>query len=116
MKNFFTRNIGWKLLSLGAAVLLWFLVAGEPELDPFISVPVQYKNLSPDVEINSDVVETVYLEVRGPSEALHLPEAPRRSAVILDMVDVEPGQRTFTIDSGDVRLPRGVQQIGRASC
>jgi YbbR domain-containing protein len=111
MKNFFTQNIGWKLLSLAAAVLLWISVAGEPELAAFISVPVQYKNLSPGMEINSDVVETVYLEVRGPSEALRSPEARQRSAVILDMAGVEPGQRTFTIDRGDVRLPRGIQFV-----
>jgi YbbR domain-containing protein len=111
MKNFFTQNIGWKLLSLAAAVLLWISVASEPELATFISVPVQYKNLSPAVEINSDVVETVYLEVRGPSEALRLPELPRRSAVILDMGGIEPGQHTFTIDGANVRLPRGVQLV-----
>jgi YbbR domain-containing protein len=111
MKNFFTQNIGWKLLSLAAAVLLWISVASEPELATFMSLPVQYKNLAPGVEINSDLVETVYLEVRGPSEALRLPEARQRSAVILDMTGVEPGQHTFTIDSGDVRLPRGVQLV-----
>ena len=111
MKKFFTHNLGWKLLSLAAAVLLWISVATEPELATFVSAHVEYKNLSPAVEINSDVVETVNLEVRGPSEALRLPELPRRSAVILDMADVEPGQHTFTIDSGHVRLPRGVELV-----
>ncbi len=111
MKKFFTHNIGWKLLSLAAAILLWISVAAEPELATYISVHVEYKNLTPGVEINSDVVETVYLEVRGPAEALRLPEASRRSAVVLDMADIEPGQHTFTIDSGDVRLPRGVQLV-----
>jgi len=111
MKNFFTQNIGWKLLSLAAAVLLWISVSSEPELATFVSVPVQYKNLAPGVEIDSDVVETVYLELRGPSEELRLPELPRRSAVILDMANIEPGQHTFTIDRGDVLLPRGVQLV-----
>ncbi len=95
----------------GNALLVWISVSTEPELATFVSAHVEYKNLSPGVEINSDVVETVYLEVRGPSEALRLPELPRRSAVILDMADVEPGQHTFTIDSGDVRLPRGVELL-----
>jgi YbbR domain-containing protein len=111
MKSLFTENIGWKLLSLAAAVLLWISVASEPELATFVSAHVEYKNLSPAVEINSDVVETVYLEVRGPSEALRLPELPRRAAVILDMAGIEPGQHTFTIDRGDVLLPRGVQLV-----
>jgi YbbR domain-containing protein len=111
MKNFLTQNLGWKLLSLAASILIWISVATDPELATFVSAHVEYKNLSPAVEINSDVVETVYLEVRGPAEALRLPELPRRSAVILDMAAIEPGQHTFTIDSGDVRLPRGVQLV-----
>lgn len=111
MKTLLTHNLGWKLLSLAAAILLWLSVANEPELSTFVSAHVEYKSLPPGVEVNSDVVETVYLEVRGPAGALRLPELPRGSAVILDMAGVEPGQRTFTIDSGDVRLPRGVQLV-----
>jgi len=111
MNNFLTSNLGWKLLSLAAAILVWISVAAEPELATYISVHVEYKNLSPGIEINSNVVETVYLEVRGPAEALRLPEAPRRSAVILDMAGIQPGQHTFTVDNGDVRLPHGVQLV-----
>jgi YbbR domain-containing protein len=111
MKKLFTYNIGWKVLSLAAAVLIWISVAADPELATFVAAHVEYKNLPPGVEINSDVPETVNLEVRGPTEALRLPELPRRAAVILDMAEVEPGQRTFTIDSGDVRLPRGVELV-----
>ncbi len=112
MKEFFTRNSGWKLMSLAAAVLLWMAVANEPELSTFVSVPVEYKNLSSAVEISSDVVETELLEVRGPSLELHgLPEARPRYAVILDMSDVGPGQHTFTIERANVRLPRGIQLV-----
>jgi len=108
--NFFTRNAGWKLFSLVAAVLLWIAVASEPELSTFISVPVEYKNLSTAMDINSDVVESVFLEVRGSSGELRgLPDTRHRYAVILDMSDVGSGQHTFTIDSSDVRLPRGIR-------
>lgn len=110
MKDFLTKNIGWKLLSLAAAILLWIAVASEPELSTFVSVPVEYKNLSPDIEITSKIDETAYLEVRGPSGELGgLPETRRRYAVVLDMSDVGPGEHTFNIDRGDVRLPRGIQ-------
>ena len=111
MKKFFTQNIGWKLLSLAAAVLLWISVASEPELATFVTAHVEYKDLARGVEINSDVPETVNLEVRGPTDALRLPDLPRNSAVVLDMSGIEPGQHTFTIDAGDVSLPRGVQLI-----
>ena len=111
MKKFFTKNVGWKLLSLAAAVLIWISVAGEPELATLVTAHVEYKNLPPGVEINSEAVETVYLEVRGPADALRLPELPRNSAVILDMAGIAPGQHTFTVNSGDVHLPRGVDLV-----
>ncbi len=112
MIDFFIKNIGWKLLSLAIAVLLWIAVASEPELATFISIPVEYKNLSAKLEINSEVVESVLLEVRGPSGELRgLPQNRPGYAVILDMTAVTPGQHTFTIDSGDVRLPRGIQLV-----
>jgi YbbR domain-containing protein len=112
MKRFFIRNLGWKLLSLAAAVLLWIAVASEPELATFISAPVEYQNLAPDVEISSEVVESVMLEVRGPSAELsNLPYARQRYAVVLDMSDVESGTHTFTIDQGNVRLPRGIRLV-----
>lgn len=112
MKHFLTRNVGWKLLSLALAVLFWIAVASEPELSTFISVRVEYKNLSPALEINSNVVETVLLEVRGPSGELRAsPDTRPRYAVILDMTGMQPGQHTFTIDSQSVRMPRGIQLV-----
>ncbi|HXI40376.1 MAG TPA: CdaR family protein [Bryobacteraceae bacterium] len=107
----FTRNIGWKLLSLGAAVLLWMSVASEPELATLHSVPVEYKGVPDDLEITSDFVENVVLETRGPAGRLRdMREA--RSAVVLDFSSVlQPGQRTFTIEPSNVSLPRGIQLV-----
>ena len=31
MKRLFVENIGWKLLSLALAILLWIMVVGEPK-------------------------------------------------------------------------------------
>ena len=39
------HNFGWKLLSLGIAVVIWAVVASEPELSTFATAPVEYKNL-----------------------------------------------------------------------
>ena len=51
MTGIFTTNIGWKLLSLAAAVALWVSVASEPELATLRSVPVEYKGVPDDLEI-----------------------------------------------------------------
>jgi hypothetical protein len=106
-----TQNLGWKLLSLAGAVVLWVSVASEPELATLHTVPVEYKGVPGDLEISSNVVETVFLEMRGPAGRLRdLGDA--RSAVVLDFSRVhEPGQRTFTIDETNVSLPRGIQLV-----
>lgn len=111
MKGLLTHNIGWKLLSVAAAVALWVSVASEPELATLRSVPVEYKGVPDDLEISSDFVEDVVLEMRGPAGRLRdLRDA--RPAVVLDFSSVrQPGQRTFTIDAGDVSLPRGIQLV-----
>lgn len=111
MLEFFTRNIGWKLVSLGAAVLLWISVASEPELATLQSVPVEYKSVPSDLSISSDFVENVVLEMRGPASRLRdLRET--RPAVVLDFSSVhQPGERTFTIDPGLVSLPHGIHLV-----
>jgi YbbR domain-containing protein len=109
--GFFTKNIGWKLLSLCAAVLLWISVASEPELATLQSVPVQYKGVPDELEISSSYVQSVTLELRGPSGRLRdLRDA--RSAVVLDFSAVhQPGEQTFSISPGNVSIPRGIQLV-----
>jgi hypothetical protein len=102
-------NFGWKLLSLGIAVVIWALVASEPELATFTTVRLEYKNIPDDLEISSDPVETVVLELRGPSGELRGDSI--RPAVVLDLSGVTRGERTFTIGDGNVRLARGVRMV-----
>jgi YbbR domain-containing protein len=109
--GFLTRNIGWKLLSLGAAVVLWITVASEPEVATLRSVPVEYKSMPQNLEISSSVVESVFLEMRGSSGRLR-DVADAKSAVVLDFSGVhQAGERTFTIDRNTANLPRGIDLV-----
>ena len=107
-----TQNIGWKLLSLAIALVVWGVVANEPELSTFATVGVEYRNLPVDLEISSDPVSTVKLELRGPSGQLRgVGDGGARPEVILDMSKVQLGDRTFPIGDGSVKLVRGVQLV-----
>ncbi len=108
-----TKNLGWKLLSLAIAVVVWGVVANEPELSTFATVGVKYRNLPEDLEISSDPVSTVKLELRGPSGQLRgVGDGGGASPeVILDMARVQTGERTFPIGDGNVQLVRGVQLV-----
>ncbi len=107
-----SENIGWKLLALASAVAIWALVASEPQLSTFALVPVEYKNLPDDLEISSNPVSSVLLELRGPSgELRNMGETGVRPQVIFDMATALPGEHTYSIDDGAVRLPRGVRLV-----
>ena len=107
-----TQNIGWKLLSLAIAVVVWGVVANEPELSTFTPVGVEYKNLPDDLEISSDPVSSVTLELQGPSGELPgVGDGVSRPEVILDMSKVQTGERTFPIGDDNVKLVRGVHLV-----
>jgi hypothetical protein len=106
------QRAGWKLLSLAAAVAIWAMVASEPELSTFAAIQVEYKNLPGDLEIGSNPVTTVLLELRGPSGELQgLGGAGMRPQIILDMASATPGEHTYAIGDGAVKLPRGVRLV-----
>ena len=106
------ENFGWKVLSLAAAVALWWLVASEPELAGFATVRLEYKNLPDDLEISSEPVGSITLELQGPSGVLRgVGDGGLQPAVVLDMSDVQPGERTFAISRSNVQLSRGVRLV-----
>ena len=109
MKRFFVHNLGWKLLSLLLATLLWILVAREPQIATSLNAPLELKNMPDDLDISTNLPEHIRLEVRGPSGRLtrdNLADA----AVVLDLRTVAgPGERTFTFQDHNLRLPIGVQ-------
>ena len=105
------HNYGWKLLSLAIAFLIWALVASEPELATFVTVRLEYNHLPEHLEISSEPVGTVVLELKGPSGELRGTGEGMKPAVVLDAGGEGPGMHTFTIGDGNVRLPRGVRLV-----
>ncbi len=108
MIGLITHNYQWKVLSLLIALGLWSVVVREPELVTSHSVPVFFKDLPKDLEIGSEVVDRVHIEIRGPSGKLS-PSSLADTAVVLDLSGVRtPGERTFTVSDSSLNLPRGV--------
>lgn len=105
MWRWVVHNFWWKLGSLALAVILWFAVVGEPEVAATHTVPILYKNLSPDLLIGSTAIDSVRIELRGPSS--HLTNVALADvAMTLDLSNVNsPGQRTFTLSDADLHLP-----------
>jgi hypothetical protein len=106
------HHFGWKLLSLAAAAAIWAMVASEPELSTFATTQVEYKNLPPDIEIASNPVTTVILELRGPSGELQgLGGEGVHPQIVLDLSSATLGLHTYAIGDRAVKLPRGVRLV-----
>ena len=105
-------RFAWKLLSLAVAIVIWATVASEPELSTFASTQVEYKNLPDDLEIASNPITTVFLELRGPSGELQgLGGQGVHPQIILDLSSATPGEHTYAISDSVVKLPSGVRLI-----
>jgi YbbR domain-containing protein len=111
LRDLLFQNLGWKLLSLAIALVIWALVATEPELATFANVRLEYKNLPEGLEISSEPVSSVMLELRGPSGALRGAGEAIHPAVVIDMSDAEAGERTFSIGDRNVKVVRGVRLV-----
>jgi len=105
--KFITGNLGWKLLALLIAVVLWIAVAREPELASSIAVPIEFKNIPGDLDIGPNLPDRVRLEIRGPSGRLSRDNLADL-AVILDLHDARPGERTYNIRPSNINLPSDV--------
>jgi len=111
MKQLFTRNLAWKLLSLVIAIACWVAVAREPEVATSLSVPVDFKNPPDDLDVDGNLPDRVRLEVRGPSGRLTRDNLSA-VAVVLDLSDAHAGERTYSIRGRNLNLPSGVVFYG----
>ncbi len=103
-----TRNLGWKLLSVALAVLLWVAVEGEPVLVTVQAVPVYFRNVEPALALVLNPPNPVRLELRGSADVLG-PDNLSNVSVLLDLAgQTEPGEKVFPISRANVSLPAGV--------
>jgi len=105
------RNAGLKLLSLAAALGLWFFVnAGERDTELSLQVPVELRNIPPNVMLVSPRVDFIDLTVRGPRTLLTRIH-PDQLSMALDLRGVRPGPAVFRIMGEALDLPRGVSVV-----
>jgi len=107
MKELLTQNLAWKALSLAIAFALWVVVAREPELATVLLAPVQFKNIPDDIDFGTGVPDRINLEVRGPADRLTRAQLADL-AVVFDLRDAKPGERTYTVRESNLSLPYGI--------
>jgi len=101
-------HFGLKLLSLGLAVLLWMVVAGEETVERGLRIPLELQQMPGGLEIVGDVPATVDVRVRGASGTLSR-VGPGDIVAVLDLKSARTGRRLFSLTPDQVRVPFGVE-------
>jgi YbbR domain-containing protein len=104
------RHFGLKLLSLGLALMLWMVVAGEETVERGLRIPLELQQFPPGLELHDDAPSTVDVRVRGASGALSR-VSPGDIVAVLDLRGARAGRRLFHLTPEQVHAPFGVQVV-----
>jgi YbbR domain-containing protein len=102
------RHLGLKVLAIALATLLWLTVAGEHVVERSLRVPLEFRNIPPQLEITGDPPDTVDVRLRGSSGVLGRLD-PGEVVAVLDLSGGRPGARLFHLRNDEVRTPFGVE-------
>lgn len=101
------RNPGLKIMAVLLATGLWFVVAGEQNVERTLRVPLEFRNKPVNLEVLGDPPTTVDIRVVGSSALLSRIDAGEVVAV-LDLGTARPGSRLFHVRTDEIRVPYGV--------
>jgi len=110
VKRAFVQNIGLKVISLLLAIALWLVVARDPIAEVEMKVPIEFRNLPDNLEIDSASFTEAQIRVRGPERVIHRLQVTDVRAEI-DLANVRPGERTFDLNGGRVHVPQDVEVV-----
>lgn len=106
----FVHNFGLKLISALLAVGLWVMVASDPPAEVEINVPLEFHNLSENLEIDSATFTQAQIRVRGPERVIHQLR-PTDVHAEIELSGMKPGSHTFDLTAQHVKLPQDLEVV-----
>jgi YbbR domain-containing protein len=114
LKDFFHRhvihNFGIKLLSLALAVGFWLAVTRDPMTEVAVDVPIEFRNIPENLEIDSESIPRAEIRVRGPQRVVRRLQ-PADVYVEVELSGMRPGERTFDLTTQQVHQPRELEVV-----
>jgi YbbR domain-containing protein len=107
MKEFFLENLGLKLTAVFLSIFLWMFVTSRGQSEIALDVPIEFKDIPTGLEIVSQSVKVIGLNMRG-QERLLKRIKPSDISVSLDLSKAKTGESTYYINREDILLPNAV--------
>jgi YbbR domain-containing protein len=106
----FIHNIGLKVVALLLATGFWAVLASDPPGEIEVRVPIEFRNLPDNLEIDSANFTEAQIRIRGPERVIHkLQSADVRAEV--NLAAVQPGERTFELTARHVHVPQDLEVV-----
>ncbi|HBI15570.1 MAG TPA: YbbR-like domain-containing protein [Desulfobulbaceae bacterium] len=108
-KLFHNKPKNWilKIVSLCLAVMLWYFVVGEDQVDMNIQVPLEIINLPANLTIANNFKKNIDVSVRGPRSVI-LDLRNRNITRPVDLSSAQPGTVVIKNDEQSIPLPKGI--------
>jgi YbbR domain-containing protein len=109
MKAIF-ESLPLKVMSLGFAVLLWLLVAGEKTSEMGLTVPVELQNFPRELELTGEPVNAVEVRLRA-SPGMIQRIVPGEVSAQVNLAGVGEGEHIVHLTEDSIRMPFGVKVV-----
>jgi len=110
LKHWVTHNWYLKLISLGLAAMLWTFVATEASSEIGMEVPLEYRNIPPQLEITGDTTNMVQVRLRGSSNVIR-DISPRDVSTTIDLSKMRTGEKIVPLSPQNVQAPFGADVV-----
>jgi YbbR domain-containing protein len=104
------ENVPLKLVSLGLAALLWFVIAGEKTSEMGVSAHLELQNFPKDLEVTGEPVDTVEVRLRA-SPGIIQRIGPGDVSAQLDLAGLQEGEHIVHLTEKSIRMPFGVKVV-----
>ena len=104
------EHLPLKLLSVGLAAALWFVIAGETTSEMGITAPVELQNFPRDRELTGEPINAVEVRLRAPPGIIQRMDPGEVSATV-DLTGLKEGEHIIHLTPEAIRIPFGVKVV-----
>jgi len=104
------ENVPLKLVSLGLAALLWFVIAGEKTSEMGVPAHLELQNFPKDLEVTGEPVDTVEVRLRA-SPGIIQRIGPGDVSAQVDLAGLQEGEHIVHLTDKSIRMPFGVKVV-----
>jgi YbbR domain-containing protein len=104
------EHLPLKLVSLGLALLLWYVIAGEKTSEMGMQVKVELQNFPADLELTGEPVNEVEVRLRA-SPGIIQRLGPGDVSARIDVKGADEGERIVHLTGDSIRVPFGVRVV-----